>query len=183
MAYETQCGGCTNFDFQGDNTKGYCSWYRSYYYPGDSCSHQNPREINSGCYITTIVCDVLGFADDCNVLDTLRSFRNNVLQKDSKYYNLLLEYDMIGPDIAYFIKKEYEKTNDIEMWVQFYNFYLQPTVNYINNGEFDSAVNRYKGMVETLKDYFGLQDLHYNIFNYDISNGGHGQLKLTNSNI
>ena len=37
MAYETQCGGCIDYDFQGDNYKGYCSYYRSYYYPGDSC--------------------------------------------------------------------------------------------------------------------------------------------------
>lgn len=178
MAYENQCGGCTYYDFQGDNYKGYCSWYKSYYYPGDSCTHQNSRETNSGCYITTIICDVLGYADDCMVLDKLRFFRNNVMQKDSKYASILLEYDTIGPDIAYFIRKEYEESSDREIWIQFYNFYLQPTANYIADGQFDNAVNRYKEMVTSLKDYFGLKDYNPIISNYDYTHGGHGKIKL-----
>lgn len=182
MAYETQCGGCTYFDFQGDCSKGYCSWYRTYYYPGDSCSHQNPREISSGCYITTIICDVLGYADDCSVLDTLRSFRDNVMQKDSKYSDLLLEYDTLGPDIAYFIKKEYEENNDREIWTQFYNFYLQPTANYVSDGKFDAAVNRYKEMVTALKEYFNLDEYNPDVINYDYTNGGHGRVKIIEQN-
>ena len=182
MAYETQCGGCTNFDFQGDDNKGYCSWYKCYYYPGDSCSHQNPREASSGCYITTIICDVLEYADDCSVLNTLRSFRNDVMQKDPKYMNLLLEYDTIGPDISYFIKKEYEKSSDREIWIQFYNFYLQPTANYISNGEFDKAINRYKEMVSSLKEYFGLDDYTPVSISYDYTSGGHGKIKIVEQN-
>lgn len=177
MTYETQCGGCTYYDFQGDNYKGYCSWYKSYYYPGDSCSHQNPRETTSGCYITTIICDVLGFADDCMVLDKLRFFRNCVMQKDPKYSSLLLEYDTVGPEIARSIKEEYSKNKDKEIWIQFYNFYLQPTANYIVNGDFDDAVNRYQEMVVSLKDYFGLKDYNPTVSNYDYTKGGHGRVK------
>lgn len=73
LEYQYQCGGCVYYDFQGDYKKGYCSWYRSYYYPGDNCSHQKPVNATSGCYITTIVCDVLGLDDDCSLLNNLRS--------------------------------------------------------------------------------------------------------------
>lgn len=182
MAYETQCGGCTYYDFQGDNYKGYCSWYKSYYYPGDSCSHQNPRETTSGCYITTIICDVLGFADNCMVLDKLRYFRNNVMQKDSKYNSILLEYDTVGPKIAYFIQEEYKKNDDKEIWIQFYNFYLQPTANYIAEGNFDYAVGRYQEMVMALKDYFGFSDENIIVSNYDYTKGGHGKVKMLDEN-
>ena len=85
LEYQYQCGGCVYYDFQGDYKKGYCSWYRSYYYPGDNCSHQKPVNATSGCYITTIVCDVLGLDDDCSLLNNLRSFRDNILQKDAKF--------------------------------------------------------------------------------------------------
>ena len=71
LEYQYQCGGCVYYDFQGDYKKGYCSWYRSYYYPGDNCSHQKPVNATSGCYITTIVCDVLGLDDDCSLLISL----------------------------------------------------------------------------------------------------------------
>lgn len=182
MAYETQCGGCTNFDFQGDYNKGYCSWYKSYYYPGDSCSHQNPRETSSGCYITTIICDVLGYDDDCNVLNILRTFRNDVMQKDSRYMYLLLEYDVLGPSIASFIKKEYETTNDKELWIKFYNFYLLPTASYISSGEYNNAIDRYKEMVEALKEYFGLVDSKLSAENYDYTIGGHGKIKIIEQN-
>lgn len=178
MSYETQCGGCTYYDFQGDNTKGYCSWYKSYYYPGDSCSHQNPRESSSGCYITTIICDVLECPDDSSTLNILRNFRNDILQKDPKYLMLLMEYDVIGPKIANLIKDEYKKTQDKEIWILFYNFYLSATANLILENKYDEAVTRYKEMVSSLKEYFALDDQKITIENYDMSQGGHGKVKF-----
>ncbi len=177
MAYETQCGGCIEYDYQGDNVKGYCSWYKCYYYPGDSCSHQKPREQSGGCYITTIICNVLGYDDDHVILNTLRNFRNSVLQKDSKYLPLLMEYDSIGPIIANCIQHEYQETKETEMWVNFYNFYLSPITNLVMEDKKEEAISRYTEMVNTLKEYYGIIDLQETIPNYDISQGGHGKIK------
>jgi len=181
MAYETQCGGCTYYDFQGDNYKGYCSWYRCYYYPGDSCSHQNPREQSSGCYITTIICDKLGFSDDCGVLNSLRGFRDNIMQQNCKYCKILFEYDVIGPKIAGMIKED--KNSDQELWISFYNFYLSQTANFILNQQYDDAVSRYTEMVNSLKEYYGISENIVEIAkSYDMSQGGHGKLKLLERN-
>lgn len=177
MAYETQCGGCIDYDYQGDNVKGYCSWYKCYYYPGDTCDHQRPRESSNSCYITTMICNVLGYEDDCSTLNTLRDFRDHFLQKDSKYSELLMEYDSIGPTIAYCIQKEYQETKEKKMWIQFYNFYLSPTANLIREKNYEEAISRYKEMVHSLREYYGLTDLKEKIPNYDISQGGHGKLK------
>lgn len=36
-------------------------------------------------------------------LETMRNFRENVLQKDEKYKSLLVQYDIIGPKIAQYL--------------------------------------------------------------------------------
>ena len=112
MAYEGHCGSCGNFEgkdgkpYNKQNPnyiKGFCNWYRAFYYPDDKCeSHYRPRGGNpgGGCYITTMICDVLGKEDTCEALEVLRSFRNDVLQKDEKYAPILYEYDVVGPKIA-----------------------------------------------------------------------------------
>jgi len=177
MAYETQCGGCIDYDFQGDNVKGYCSWYRSYYYPGDSCSHQRPREQSSGCYITTIVCEKLGYSDDCGVLNSLRGFRDNVMQKNCKYCKTLFEYDVIGPKIAGMIQND--KDTDQELWISFYNFYLLQTAMLVNENKYEEAISRYTEMVNSLKDYYGIKEEILEVaYDYDMINGGHGKMKI-----
>lgn len=152
MAYEEQCGGCTFYDFQGDNSRGYCSWYGSYYYPGDSCDHQRPR----GYYIATAICEKLGFDYDCSVLNTIRFFRDNVMQKDCKYCKTLFEYDVVGPKIADMIKED--KDTDQEMWHAIYNFYLSQTANLVQIGKHDEAVTRYSEMIIALKKHYGLKE-------------------------
>lgn len=42
MAYyvKYRCGSCKYFEWDGcDYSKGYCAWYKTYYYPSDSCDH------------------------------------------------------------------------------------------------------------------------------------------------
>lgn len=34
-----KCVSCGNYTYEGENLKGYCSYYGGYYYPNDSCSH------------------------------------------------------------------------------------------------------------------------------------------------
>ena len=34
------CGTCKYFEWDGqENKKGYCAWYKAYYYPDDECDH------------------------------------------------------------------------------------------------------------------------------------------------
>lgn len=198
MSYDRQCGNCLEFKDK-DNTKklfdtryaksekGYCEYYGYYYWADDSCSyHYKDRDtyVPSACYITTIICDVLEFEDDCSVLTNLRKFRDNVMQKDPKYLKLLLEYDVIGPKIADSIRDEYKKTQDKEMWIQFYNFYLAPTSNLIADNKYEDAITRYMEMISSLKEYFCFEniDLEQIANNYDMQNGGHGKLKFLERN-
>lgn len=82
--YVNRCGDCEYFELASNSyEKGYCEWYKTYFYPDDNtCSHYSSRTNTSTCYITTIVCECLKFSDDCEVLKNLRTFRDEVLEQD-----------------------------------------------------------------------------------------------------
>ena len=161
--------------------KGYCEYYKSFYYPDDSCNHYkdvNTYEPNS-CYITTILCRLLGCSDDCNELDTLRKFRNNILQKDIKYKEILFEYDTVGPIISSNLYSEFASDEDKELPILLFNFYIQPTVKYIKEQKYEDAISRYKELTNMLMNYYNIDfNINENEFNnYDYQSGGHGYQK------
>jgi len=96
--YEEQCGSCDFFKDKRGNCdkpydtryyeKGYCEWHKCFYYPDDSCNHHRERGYVPSwpCYITTVVCDILGFEDDCNVLNNQRGYINgaNSVKKENE---------------------------------------------------------------------------------------------------
>lgn len=186
MKYDGRCGSCANFEEERGNSlysssnpsyvKGYCTWYRSFYYPDDSCSaHYRSRTSDGGgCFITTIVCDILGLPDDCEVMETLRSFRGEVLQKDERYRDILFEYDTLGPMIAKEIRNE-----DVGFAAALYNVFLKPITSLIKKNKNEEAIQNYKNMTHLLEDFYciSLEDDIPRDYDYQI--GGHGVKKLT----
>ncbi len=182
-----ECGSCywlrdmrnDSIMFDGpSNEKGHCIMQKNCYYPDDTtCSYYKSKDNyvpGSGCFITTIVCDMLGFDDKCNILETLRSFRNNVMQKDSNYKDILFEYDTVGPEIAKSIidEKDYELINGM------LDFYILPTVNLIRDKKYNEAVSRYKNMTKALENYYGIPYEEKTPVDYDYTCGGHGVKKI-----
>ena len=132
---------------------------------------------SSSCYITTIICDKLNRGDDCSVLNTLRIFRDNVIQRDCKYCEILLEYDAIGPKLAEMIKND--KDADKDIWQLIYNGYLSPIACLIVGKRYDEAVLRYKRMVNVLKKHYGINEsLDEIIMNYDFLHCEPGKVKF-----
>ena len=181
MSYEGKCGSCAEFEdsnggkydkSSSNYIKGYCAWYHAYYYPDDSCHHYRGNSDGSGCYITTMVCNVLGYEDDCDVLNTLRDFRNNVLQKNPMYSLILYEYDTIGPKIAQKLKEE-----DVLFVKKIYEGYLLPIVDLIKNKDNENAINKYVEMTRSLEECYGIEGMKFVPKNYDYKNGGHGKEK------
>ena len=187
MSYEDRCGSCGYYTFEGDGNKGYCSYYRAYYYPGDGCSHYVKGGMadssGSSCYITTIVCDLMGFSDDCGELNILRGFRDNIMQKNNNYAQLLYQYDTVGPKIAGCLEAQFKNNSEEpdEMIVGLFNFYIQPTVWLIENKQYDAAVNRYTELTTSLMEYYGIRELPEIDPNYDYTQGGHGKIKTIGS--
>ncbi len=176
-SYVDQCGSCLNFEFEGDNRKGYCTWYRQYFWPTDSCSpHYQSREGSSSCYITTIICSILGLEDNCNVLNQLRKFRNNVMQRQPEYAPMLYEYDTVGPQIAKFMMEDYEKDGNKDFANLLFQQFIQPTATFIEEGKEQEAVSLYQSMTKGLETYYHIVKPEKMEEKYDSSKGGHGKV-------
>ena len=149
-----------------------CPWYIKY---GNKSS--------STCFITTASCNILGKEDNDNVLNSLRNFRDEVLQKDKKYENVLKLYDSIGLLLScymnhdnnkdYVAKEVYEK--------------LIKLCNLIKDKKYDDAVNNYIIMTLKLVSKYNLQKKYRQIRDdnfgfsegeFDQSNAGHGKRLL-----
>ena len=105
-----------------------------------------------------------------------------MLQQNEKYYDVLKEYDIIGPMLVDCI----ENDRDMEkMAGGVYRNILLPLNEKINNKEYDQAVNMYHCMTMTLINYYGLdnefEDIKANGYNYPSFNpktAGHGLRKI-----
>ena len=172
-----QCGNCQEFEFKNKLEKGYCNWYKCYYFADDTCKHQKDNEKErSGCYITTIICNKLGFADDCNVMTSMRKLRDNIMQPNEKYHLLLAEYDIVGPIIANAINQDQD--TERTLWENIYDHYLSQTAQYTEAGQDEKAINKYTEMVTALKNYYSIyEDVTELPKNYNISQSGHGKVK------
>ena len=161
--YEGQCGSCEDFKDKRGNCerpydpsyyeKGYCEWRRAFYYPDDSCSYYKRR---SGYYITTAICDLLGLDEDCEIRNVMKNLRDNIMEKDTKYQDILSEYDVVGPQIASNLENEYNEKDDKELVCSLFNFYIQPTVRLCNEGKTDEAISRYLEMTRSLEEVYGI---------------------------
>ena len=186
--YKDQCGSCEEF-FQcrgnwdipydkNDTEKGYCRVYKTTYWPDDSCgNHKERYEAYSGCYITTIVCDILGFEDNCEVLTNLRKVRDKFMQKNDQYKKDLFDYDTIGPQIAKILNDDYQETKDKTVATALYTNYLVPAANEAKENNYTGAITIYKKMTNLLKNTFKVKTNDELLREYDQTKGGHGYIK------
>jgi actin-related protein len=137
----------------------------------------NSRSHSSGgCYLTTIMCQILNYADDNYYLQTLRNFRDNVLKQDVKYYPLLLTYDVIGPMIAYHLSQDKDK--EIIAKTMFEK-YIIPSVNAIEENKTSIATNIYVAMTNVLAEKYNINTKIITIepHTIDINTLGHGKVR------
>lgn len=152
--YEGRCGSCREYSFEGDNSKGYCRHYGTYYFPDNSCKHWEGRTSSSsfGCYITTACCRYKGLPDDCHELQTLREFRDGYLKNKEYGAELIQCYYTDAPKIV-------EKLNQhVERDLIYKKLYEEiVSINHlIETGKAEEAIISYLFMVYKLIRYLAL---------------------------
>ena len=141
----------------------------------NAIEYSNNHNSSSGCYLTTMLCNIFNLPDNNYYLETMRKFRNEVLQKDEKYRHLLVEYDIIGPKIADALNNDPQK--EIIANKYFYS-YISEIIHNIENKKYYNAVFIYERMTNSLKDFYGLNTINVTtleIENADIEKSGHGK--------
>lgn len=132
---------------------------------------------SESCYLTTMLCSILKMPDNNVYLNTLRNFRKNFLQKDEKYREILVEYDIIGPIIA---KNLNEDPLKYQIAVNTFYNYVKPIVKLININNNDEAINNYINMTNKLKNLYSINNtVSIEIINNaELKESGHGMYKV-----
>lgn len=168
-----------NSTINSTNYEKYCK--KSYERDGyGECPIYKYEESSSGCFITTIVCDIIGLEDKNIYLMLLRKFRDNYLQKNPNTIQILEEYDFIGPIISKCINTD--KNKKVIAKNLFINN-LVPIFDDICNDNYICAIKKYTDMVKGLIKRYNLETLSLTIpsneydYKKDYSSYGHGRLQ------
>ncbi len=147
----------------------YCNYKRKYINPyGPACENYTKKPDNgyhpSGCFITTIVCKLLKMPDDCEVLATLRNFRENYLKNTEDGKKLLIEYDEKAPIISDCLKNEQPELAKA-MAEEILKKYLEPCVLALKQKDYSRAIKTYIelfiGLEDRYKEYLINIDIDY----------------------
>lgn len=202
MAYESYCAACTYLGERTDYTgKYYCSRKGEEHYATDpkcysfceAYSRSNSARSNmmdnsrshasgSGCYLTTIMCQLLGYEDNNYYLNTLRNFRDNVMQTNPSYLPLLLTYDVVGPVIS---EKLANDKDGKQIANTFFNNYISKAVMAIEENKNQTAINIYTAITQALADKYKIiiPVMEVNAKGTDPRVLGHGRVRKPNYNI
>ena len=113
-------------------------------------------KIYYGYYISTVAGMVLKKDYNDSVQDSIRSLKNDYLEKDEKYSDLLSMYDYIGPQIA---KKIDEDPNRVEVSTKVYKI-LARISKLVEKEEIDKATGYYSQMVGVLINKYDLGEFY-----------------------
>lgn len=118
----------------------------------NNVSYSDYETINSGfrrklCYITTAVCDELGYEDDCEALTLLREFRDGYLASIKGGSEMIEQYYEEAPAMVCKINTTKDKGR---IYRGLYEEYINPCVNMIKEDRLEDCLNHYKNMVQEL---------------------------------
>lgn len=151
------CAQCVYMDLNDRDSDGwcYCGKKGSYYPPSDStCWSFEERSDGGGCYLTTLVCNILGYADNGVILNTFRDFRDKIMNSDPQYKDLLLQYDTLGPKLVKCIEAASSKQSLAE---EMKSMYIMPVYESLQKNNYKKAVDKYKEMVLFLEKYYATE--------------------------
>lgn len=174
MALESYCAACTYLGERCDyNGKYYCSRRGDVYacdpkcynfceaYSRSNSARQNMfdnsrgHQSGGGCYITTMLCQVLNYPDNNYYMQVLRQFRDTYMKETMINKLLLLEYDIIGPKIAEKIKSD---DNKLPLSKMIFNNYIIPAVGAVENKKNEDAKDIYVSMTKYLANMYEINN-------------------------
>ena len=156
----------------------YYKYCRDYDYR--DCPIFKHQDSSSGCFITTVLCQILGLQDNHETLNILRNFRDNILQQDKQYEEILKIYDAIGPLVADALTKDKEKE---QLALDLYQKSLLPIVEEIKNNNYKRATKHYLYMTLSLvseynlrNTYNSLREIDFGFVTFNQTKAGHGRV-------
>lgn len=112
---------------------------------------EQARKANSGgdkgmCFITTAACEFYGLPDDCDELQTLRKFRDEVMLKTEGWASDVAEYYALAKELT----PKLAAIKDPAFWDNVFDF-IKTSVAYVKAGENSEAHSTYKDLITFVK--------------------------------
>lgn len=104
-----------------------------------------------GCYLTTACVEHKGLADDCSQLESLRKFRDTIVQEDDVLRGKILEYYRTAPIIVQQIN---QSENSIEVYNNMFDEMITPCVQSFEAGNVELAKEIYLDFYHKLLDEY-----------------------------
>lgn len=102
---------------------------------------------DSSCFLTTATCRVMGYEDDCEVLQSFRHFRDHILLPQCEGEKLVGEYYQIAPRI---LEKIDASTNPQAVYQSMWDDYIKPGYDLLLAERHQEAKDLYVKLVTTL---------------------------------
>ncbi len=160
--YDGCCGSCiymnTN-DYTGSKDHCYCTYRRQYYNLTESKCYayrydpnKDYYDLNHRWHVVSAIFKKLGLYEaEFECIQILNNFRVEVLEKDARYEDMLREYDVVGPALANFITND---SNSVELCKKICSVCLLDILYMIKEEKYTEALDKYKELIELLKDYY-----------------------------
>ena len=110
-----------------------------------SADAQAADNSGGGCFITTAVCEYMGWDDHCDLLDTLRKYRDEYMLADPDRAELVREYYEKAPGIVTALKAKHGVNL---VWRYILHAYLRPAYIKIVCADNEGALKLYREMFE-----------------------------------
>lgn len=129
----------------------------------DKLGYYTDCKFYSGSYIPTAVFHILGSRKHHEILEDIREFRRDVLDKNESYRKIMFRYDTIGPMIAYNIEKDYRKTHDKSLAISLLEHYIKPIIALYKEGKEESAIVKFGQMEDVLEECYNFNNSFSNV--------------------
>lgn len=120
-------------------------------YSGSSRTSSSYTVESSWCFLTTATCEVKGYPDDCEVLNTFRAYRDNILRNERGGEALIAEYYSIAPEI---VRRIANSDNPMQTYNLMWDEYLYPCYNMLIKQDYSGAKVLYIELVGMLDRKF-----------------------------
>ena len=147
---EGTCGTCINYSYEGEYTKGYCSYYKTYYYHDETCRNWEENTnvtggsgSSGGCFVTTACCRYRGMSDDCRELTAVRALRDHHLKNTFFGRELIKLYYDNAPAVVEAIDKRGDRAEIYDEILK----RLEKIAALSENGGYDEAAGEYAAMM------------------------------------
>lgn len=108
-------------------------------------------DTSGGCYLTSACMYAKSLEDNCYELETLRHFRDTWLKQTADGEALIKKYYEVAPKIVSAINETMDSKSIYEM---IYEKMVRPCVEFIEQKEFEKALELYKSMTLQLEEEY-----------------------------